>query len=667
MSPFRLSLTVVAVALILVVPAFAHILPDGGMEQPSSRGDGPEHWAPVPPESSEVFEGRLAWADDVAHGGDRSLCIAVDRADSSDGMNYNWKTTTSLCEAGRTYALSAWVKTSDLSSTVALMAQCLGQDPGQPLAFATTQGRYRPAGTTDWTRIWTRFTVPDGTVSVLIRAINAAANGEGGTAWFDDVELQEIGPAGLDEGPGRVEGTWQGSLEAAGNLPLVLHVEQGDGGWDVSLDSPRQNATGLHVTNLTVHEGQVSFELGRIGASFSGRLAGDGEMVGHWNQGMALPLTFRRADDAAVVVERQPRPQEPQPPLPYRAVDVAYSFDPQDVAGSLQPVARDEDDDLVSLHGTLTLPAGDEPQAAVLLITGSGSQDRDETLFGHKPFLVLADHLTRHGLAVLRVDDRGCGESTGNAATATTADLARDAAAGFLYLQRRDDIDASRVALFGHSEGGLIGPLVAAAHPDVAALVLMAGPGVDGAAILKLQQRLLLEAAGATAEQIATAQRQQATLLEIVGSGAPADDMMEQVRAHLAACYDELSAEERDAAGSQEHFVNAATAQATSPWMRWFMTHDPAPTLARVTCPVLAVNGTRDLQVDAQQNLPVIEAALAAAGNRDVTVVELPGLNHLFQTCETGLMAEYATIEETLAPEFLTLTTDWLRARLLGP
>jgi pimeloyl-ACP methyl ester carboxylesterase len=282
----------------------------------------------------------------------------------------------------------------------------------------------------------------------------------------------------------------------------------------------------------------------------------------------------------------------------------------------------------------------------------------------HEPFRVLADHLSRRGLAVLRVDDRGVGQSTGDFTTATSADFARDATAGFHYLQQREDIDPERIALLGHSEGGLIAPMVAAEHPEVAANVLMAGPGVDGREILILQQQLILEAQGVPAERMKELQEQQQERLEILDGDLPQDEVSARLEASLARAYESLSAAEQMAVGPREEFIASARAQMDTPWMRWFLAYDPAPTLGRVSCPVLAVNGARDLQIDPDQNLPAIAAALAAGVCEDYEIVELPELNHLFQHCETGSPAEYARIEETLAPELLDTVTLWLRDRL---
>jgi hypothetical protein len=453
---------------------------------------------------------------------------------------------------------------------------------------------------------------------------------------------------------------WSGTLRAGTDLRLVLHVERGFRRWRTTLDSVDQGAYGLPVSSLQVDGDQVGFELPDIRASYAGTLVAPDRIEGNWNQGMKLPLNFERGTEPPQIS----RPQEPVGPFPYAIEKVAYTFDPDHIRQTLVSPAKVGQGALITIKGTLTLPPGAGPHPAVLLITGSGPQDRDETLMNHKPFWVLADYLSRHGLAVLRVDDRGTAQSTGDFAAATTADFAQDAAAGFLFLQQRADIDPERVALLGHSEGGLVAPLVASEYPGVAAIVLMAGPGVRGREVLRLQQRLLLEAQGAPAGQVAAMQEQQQAIFDILCSGLTEAEVTARLDAFFGGTYEGLTAAQQEAVGSREAYLEAAKEQVGTPWMRWFLAHDPAPTLAQVACPVLAVNGAKDLQVDPGQNLPAVAAALAAGGNQDFATVELPGLNHLFQHCETCTVAEYGLIEETLAPEFLETVGRWLGERL---
>ena len=331
------------------------------------------------------------------------------------------------------------------------------------------------------------------------------------------------------------------------------------------------------------------------------------------------------------------RPQTPVKPYPYREEEVAFD----NAAGHAH------------LAGALTLPTGRGPHPAVVLITGSGLQDRDETVFGHKPFLVWADALTRRGVAVLRVDDRTMGGSTGEVKTATTADFAGDVEAAVAYLRTRRDIDPRRIGLMGHSEGGVIAPIVAARDPKIAFIVMLAGSGEDGETLLLSQQRAIATAMGLPPAAVDRSNASSRALEDAV-KGAPDQAAAD---ARLQAAWSKILADQGAPADTP---MPAQVKVVARPWMRWFLAYDPRPTLARVRCPVLAVDGSKDLQVPAAENLAGIKAALAS--DRDVTTVELPGLNHLFQTAGTGAVSEYATIPETVSPLALKVVGDWIVA-----
>jgi len=319
----------------------------------------------------------------------------------------------------------------------------------------------------------------------------------------------------------------------------------------------------------------------------------------------------------------------------------------------------------VKLAGTLTTPRGAGPFPCALLITGSGPEDRNEAIFGHKPFWVLADHLTRKGIAVLRVDDRGVGGSTGSMRGATSEDFAGDALAGIEFLKTRKEIDPKKIGLIGHSEGGLIAPMVAVRSKDVAFIVLMAGTGVRGDSILLMQTAAARRLMGGSDADVA---REHEVLRRAYASVRARDSVgayratRELVGFQTAA----LPEEQRRALGDLDSLALRASREIDSPWMRFFFDYDPAPTLKKVKCPVLALNGSKDFQVAPKENLAAISAALKAGGNRDATVKELPGLNHMFQTANTGAMLEYAAIEETIAPAALNEISSWIAARTLA-
>ncbi|HET9316711.1 MAG TPA: alpha/beta fold hydrolase [Vicinamibacteria bacterium] len=434
-----------------------------------------------------------------------------------------------------------------------------------------------------------------------------------------------------------VEGVWSGTLEAgAARLRLVLHVAtRPQGGFTAWLDSLDQGAAGLPVDEVTLRDRTVSLRMKSLGASYTGTLADDGNAIaGQWIQGGAFPLTFRRG-----ATEGPRRPQEPKRPLPYREEEVSVQS-----AG-------------VKLAGTLTLPRGKGPFPAALLITGSGPQDRDETIAGHRPFLVLADHLTRNGIAVLRYDDRGVGGSTGQFQAATTADFADDAQAGLALLQSRPEVDRKRTGLIGHSEGALVAALLASRGADVGFVVLLASMGVTGEAVLYEQAAQISRVSGVPAERAAQQKSMQQATFAILKGESDSAVARKRLEELLGPALASLPAEQR--AFALQRQIDTTL----SPWLRAFLIYDPLPPLRAVKCPVLALFGEKDLHVPPSQNAAPVEAALKEGGNTSFTVRVLPGLNHLFQTATTGLPAEYTSIEETMAPAALTAVSDWITQR----
>lgn len=452
-------------------------------------------------------------------------------------------------------------------------------------------------------------------------------------------------PAEAQQNP--LVGGWGGALEVQGiRLRLTLAVQDSGGALRARLTSVDQGNSTFPVTVETRGD-SVVFASAQIGASYRAVLAGRDTLRGTWVQGPGtLPLTMVRGADAAMVLRR---PQHPRPPYPYRSEEVFV----ESVPG-------------VRLAGTLTLPAGDGPHPAVLLVSGSGAQDRDETLLSHKPFLVLADHLTRAGIAVLRLDDRGTARSTGSFAGATSDDFAQDAAAAVRWLRARPEIGGDRVGIIGHSEGGLVAPLVASRDPEVAFLVLLAGPGIPAPELMVMQGALISRAGGDPEREIertSALQRQMFAAIAQTADSAALRDTLQAIGRRFQAT---LTPEERAMPDASDATLAAAINTMVSPWYRWFMRHDPAPALRATRVPVLALNGALDLQVPADENLAGIERALRAGGNRDVTVEKLPGLNHLFQTARTGAPSEYGEIEETVAPAVLQRVTAWILERF-GP
>ena len=449
--------------------------------------------------------------------------------------------------------------------------------------------------------------------------------------------------------PTDFEGNWLGTMNAGGaQLRMRIDLTVEDGALSARMFSVDQGNAEIPVESATVAGNTLSLTMPMIGGSYEGTLSDDGQTIdGTFQQmGAELPLVLERMEgdepDAG-------RPQDPVEPYPYVAEDVRY---PNPDGGH-------------ELAGTFTRPSDGGPFPAVILITGSGPQDRDEALMGHRPFLVLSDHLTRRGIAVLRFDDRGVGESTGDHAAATSSDFASDALAGVAYLKTRDDVDPAAIGLAGHSEGGLIAPIAATRSNDVRYIVLMAGTGVTGERILYEQGALINRAAGATEEQIERNQELQRAMFDILKSEPDRERAAAALTETVRAAFEAMTDAERAQAGiaddeSLDRVVNMQVTQFNTPWFRYFLTFDPATVIEQVTVPVLAINGEKDLQVPYEENLREIEAALQRGGNTDYEIHALPDLNHLFQHSETGSPSEYATIEETWSVDVMELIADWI-------
>ena len=443
------------------------------------------------------------------------------------------------------------------------------------------------------------------------------------TAPFTTTTLEVTARAGA-------AGIWLADL---GLAHLQFRLEAGPDGTVVGVfDSPDEGVTDIAL-EASVDGDSIVIDMASIGAVFEGTVSGE-TLEGVWHQsGVDIPLVFARRDEPF----RYARSQEPQPPFPYTSLDVTFpnlGFD---------------------LAGTLVVPDGDGPFSTVVLVSGSGPQDRDETLVGHKPFLVLADALARAGIASLRYDDRGVGESGGSQVGATTEDLATDAAAAVSFLAGRPEVGS--LGIVGHSEGGMIAPMVAVGEPRVDFIVLLAGPGVPGVELLARQTADMMRAEGVPQSIVDWRISWTGKVLQIAASDAPADE----AEAELRSVVDEALAAGPAGGGETLGDVDQFVAAFTDPWMRWFLAYDPAPALSRVEVPVLAMIGGLDLQVAAATNLPALEEALAS--NADATVVELEGLNHLFQPATTGAASEYARIDVTFDPDTMGLIAGWILDR----
>ena len=455
------------------------------------------------------------------------------------------------------------------------------------------------------------------------------------------------GPPGLwaqASGADPLVGTWVGELAlGAVTVHIVFNVSDAGGSLSATMDSPDQGAKGIPVSAARDDRGSVSLEVKSIGGVYRGTLAGDASRVeGQWAQGGATtPVVLKRWHGPFVV----DRPQEPKPPFPYREVEVSI------------PSANG-----VVLAGTVAIPPGPGPFAAVVLVTGSGPQNRDEELMGHKPFLVISDYLARRGIEVLRFDDRGVARSTGTFGSATTFDFADDAEAALVFLAARPEVDRARVGIAGHSEGALDAAIAAARNPAVRFIILLAGPGVRGDQLLPLQAAAIGRAGGQDEATLAAVSELNRRLYDLAESENDPAVLVTEGRAEAAQFLERDTRLPQAVKDELNRAIGSQMAQLATPWVRTFLRLDPADYLSQVKVPVLALNGSKDLQVPSGANLAAVRSALDKAGNPRSRVVELPGLNHLFQHTDTGLPAEYGRITETFAPEALAEMESFIRA-----
>lgn len=439
-------------------------------------------------------------------------------------------------------------------------------------------------------------------------------------------------------------GDWWGILGAgAQKIHTVLHVVRlGDGTLAASFQSPDQTPASFPA-HMTYAGETVTFQVEAVAGTYEASLGADGTLTGTWQQrGFSLPLAMVRGTPPGA----DEPPDTPRSPFPYRSEDVTYP--------SL--------DRGVTIAGTVSIPPGPGPFPAVLLVAGSGPTNRDERIGRHKPFLVLADALARHGVMVLRSDKRGIGSSTGEASTADLDAYARDAAAGLDYLKARKEVDARRIGILGHSEGGLVAPMVAVSlRPrQVAWLVLMGAPAVPGRDLLLEQTRLIMAAEAVPEEQSRTAREVNRTLYDVVVAEKDPRQLRARLRPILEAAMGPATGLTRAKADARRATIDGQLQTLMSPWFRQFVSYDPVVSLEKLHCPVLALYGDLDLQVPPAQNLAPMQGALQAAKNPGFTGHLLVGHNHLLQRGHTGLPSEYETIPETMSPDALERICSWV-------
>ncbi len=440
----------------------------------------------------------------------------------------------------------------------------------------------------------------------------------------------------------KISGFWQGVLSTSGKSYHVTFNIQKDEKDSLSgkLNVKEQGVVDLPMDKTWLKDSLLTMVCKVANIRYEGVFNFDSMKIkGVWKQHSAkIDLVLAHSDTVKVVNH----PQEPKRPFPYTEEEVTV-----------------ESTNGVKLAGTLTYPSTGDNFTAVVMVTGSGPQNRDEEIMGHKPFLVISDYLTRNGVAVLRCDDRGTNASTGDYAKASSVDNADDALACIEFLKKHAKINPKKIGIIGHSEGGLIAPMIAAKTKDVAFIIMLAGPGLSGDKILDLQRELISRAEKENEDSLKMDIALADKMFAIVKKEKDDKKAGEQMRKiYKESLPDSLK---NDIKTSLQFSQQIATL--TSSWMRFFLSYDPQKSLKKVKCPVLALNGEKDLQVPPKENIPAIEAALKKAGNKDYTVKEMPGLNHLFQHCTTGSPSEYANIEETFSPEVLDMIAKWILKR----
>lgn len=444
-----------------------------------------------------------------------------------------------------------------------------------------------------------------------------------------------------------ITGIWNGAIEVDKDkkFNFIFNIQKNEKTYQTTIDIPSQRVNGIKAINTSVKGDSLIIDLSNVGMKYSGQLNADHTLInGKMVEGLNS-FTLNLSRNSVSETPQTNRPQEPLKPYPY--IEEIVSF-----------VNKNAN---ITLVGTFTRPKWEKKHPVAILISGSGPQDRDETISQHKPFLVLADYLTKNGIAVLRYDDRGFGESTGNHANATTYDFALDAISAIDYLKTRNDVDANKIGLIGHSEGGIIAPLVANKTDDVAFIVSLAGTGISGTELSVIQSKTMRPFP--VPDEIAY-EKAIREAIEI----AKQDKEVSEIKPELNKHYHTTIAPILKNLGVPETKVNEIVAglvdMRTTKWVRYFYDYNPADEYKKVSCPVLSLNGSLDTQVEAKINQDGLRHALTVGMSQDFKIIKLEGLNHLFQTAKTGKMDEYSEIEETFSPNALKIISDWILERI---
>lgn len=438
-----------------------------------------------------------------------------------------------------------------------------------------------------------------------------------------------------------ITGDWYGNLSAMGSeIGFVFQITKNGDTFSGTMSVPQQNANGIPLSSVTFNDNTVTIKFDPAGLNYSGKL-NNRQIDGTFSQnGMTFPLVLTREKPEAKKINR---PQEPKAPFPYESEEVTF----------------ENSAEKITLAGTFTYPKT-KNFPVVILISGSGQQDRNAEIFGHKPFWVIADYLTRNGVGVLRLDDRGVGKSGGDPSTSTSLNFASDIEAAFQFLKKNPIVNAKKIGLIGHSEGGMIAPIVAAKNPSFQFIVLLAAPGIPCDELLLEQSYLIGKSSGMNETDLLETKKINQQIYTVVKSEKSNDVALAELESIFFDMYKEDTAfntlEEKD----KKTVVQQQISPLLTPWYRYFIRYRPEVNLEKITCPILVLNGEKDLQVPPQTNVEGIKKALLKAKNKSVTTKVYPNLNHLFQECKTGSVEEYGTIEQTFSPQVLQDIKDWI-------
>lgn len=437
-----------------------------------------------------------------------------------------------------------------------------------------------------------------------------------------------------------INGSWLGQLDFSNmKFRIIFNIKRGSDKYTATMDSPDQGTTNIPVNSVTLKDSSIKFDVQALGGYYEGIINKENTFIsGKWYQGGELQLDLTKVDKNKIIKDTIP---EPLPPYHYKVEDIIYQ----------------NKKSKIKISATLTLPETGNHFPAVILIPASGKFNRNAESFGHEPFKVIADYLTRNGIAVLRYDSRGVGSSTGNYETASATDFENDVIAGINFLKLKKLIDPKKIGLIGQDEGGIIASLVARKIKTVSFMVMMASPGIPCDSLLIEQSAVIAKLEGASDAQINNSLKLNRVLYKIIKSTP--DSSLTYQKLHLA--YIDYFNNLKESNSNLEKTFNMQSKVLLNPWFRFFISYDPAKTLEKVKCPVLAINGDKDVQVPSKENLEKISTALKDGGNKNYKVVEFAGLNHLFQTAKTGSPLEYAQIKETIAPIVLKTIVDWIQ------